>query len=111
MSNPTNKNYLIYNFELYDFNKLYELSLPISIVNITVDNISHLLVWNYVDKPRVDRAILTYPILICKLNDSDNLIMLDGMHRLQKAVWNNTKTLPCKYLTEEMLDACIIKDN
>lgn len=50
---------------------------------------------------RVERAILKYPIIIVKKSDGQWGMILDGHHRLQKAINNNVDKVPAKVLDIE----------
>lgn len=50
---------------------------------------------------RVQRAILDYPIIIVKKQDGSWGMILDGHHRLQKAINNNIETIKAKVLDIE----------
>lgn len=63
------------------------------------------------DIVRVNNADLTAPLLLTK--HYDKIMIIDGMHRLQKAVIKQVHELPSKYISEEMMIECLIskKDN
>ena len=72
------------------------------IVNIKVDDIkSKCIHLNKTDKKtliRSQKSDLNYPIIICKGLDGKWGMILDGHHRLKKAIDNNVETIKAKIL-------------
>lgn len=75
-------------------------TLPIKQFN--VDNLKWILEYDTPDPVRVASANLTAPILITMSNNRP--VVIDGLHRLAKAVAQGQKTIPGKLVAEDMLD-------
>ena len=56
---------------------------------------------------KITNADLSYPIII--YNDNGDLDVLDGLHRLSKAVILKRKTINVKYVTDDVLNKAKIK--
>lgn len=70
------------------------------------------LVWvieqvDFIDEARVRKADYSTPMLITK--DSGKELVVDGLHRLVKAVRNKIKTVPYRRVTEQVLKAATVK--
>jgi hypothetical protein len=72
------------------------------VVEILVDDIKDLCI--HKDKTdletlkRVNASDLSYYIIICKKTNNEYGMILDGHHRLQKAINNGIKYIKCKIL-------------
>lgn len=94
----------------YDINCAFEIADVKPIRNIAVDKLKWILKYlpdSSDDLERTDKSDLTAPILIA-LSKNGKLAVIDGSHRLQKAVNQKVKYLPAKYLTVKELKRCKI---
>lgn len=102
----------------YSVNKLLKLTKDLPITTIDVDTLK----WNLEsdknsqgeemfqsgsDKKRIADADLTAPIMVVKWNKK--LVVLDGIHRLSKAVKTKQASIVARMVTDEILDKCLIK--
>lgn len=55
--------------------------------------------YNKSDILRVKKADLTYPIVVAKITDED-ILVVDGFHRLNKYVDLKARMVPCKIIKE-----------
>ena len=99
-----------HNGKKYDLNKLLKLSEHLQTEQISVNKLIWIFKWdNPNDEPkRVKNADLNAPILVTLLKKQ--LVVLDGLHRLEKAVENNKKTILSIYIKQDILDKCEIKN-
>jgi hypothetical protein len=99
-----------HNKQDYSLNKLFDLSEnnPIAIVFIKdlkwqLQSATH----TSRDEVRVSNADIKVPVLILPYND--RWVIIDGMHRLEKAMSSNLKVLPAKIITQEQLNSAVKK--
>ncbi|MFP5433870.1 MAG: hypothetical protein ACLGIM_12240 [Alphaproteobacteria bacterium] len=59
------------------------------------------------DQSRVERADLRAPILVCR--DGSHLLVVDGLHRLAKAVEMGVQELPGRFVTNDVLAAARVQ--
>ena len=72
------------------------LSRDIPVETLPIEEIEKIRTVDTLDETRVLAADLAYPLLI--VEDEDRRWILDGNHRLQKAIDNNYKTIKVKLL-------------
>lgn len=85
----------------YDINLIFKLTEHSKVVKFKVKDLKWVLEYDNPDPVRVDKADLSAPILVHKLGNE--LVAVDGLHRLAKAVRDGVETLPGKWVTDEML--------
>ena len=86
----------IHNNMEYDLNKLLLISNNIPIEKIKTSELSWILKHTTVDKKRVRKSDTSFPLLITFDKVENKWVVLDGAHRLTKAVSENKKYLPVK---------------
>jgi len=72
------------------------------ILEIAVNEIVWVLQYSTADKDRVSNADTNVPILVTLDNGKE--LVIDGLHRLRKAVNKNLKTLPYRRVSKELFD-------
>ena len=94
------------NGKVYNLNKLFKLTKNKPTQMFPVSSLKWILAYTTVDIDRVKRADLEAPILVAKCNGS--YVVVDGAHRLTKAVSECVTCLPSKYVTQVELESTII---
>jgi DTW domain-containing protein YfiP len=56
------------------------------------------------DNIRIDRADLSAPCLIIWDPKEEKFVVIDGIHRLAKAIRDKIECLPCVKVTQELID-------
>lgn len=92
----------------YSLNKLERLVDKSKPIDIEVSKLKWILKYTKIFKFRVEKANIKYPILITKYGK--RWVVLDGAHRLQKAINENIKLLPAIKVTQEILSKAKLKD-
>lgn len=94
---------------IYDLNKIFlsVASEPINYIDVNE------LIWmlgpkTKNDKSRVMAADLSVPILITKYGDQE--LVVDGEHRLRKAVIKKVKQLPYRRVSQKVMQNAIVKN-
>lgn len=90
----------------YSVNKALEIAESIPVEYIDTDKLSWILEYTDTDPERVRNADLSFPLLVSYENNI--YYVLDGAHRLTKAVEENIKELPAKILSLDQLEQCKI---
>lgn len=93
--------------EEYDLNILLRLTSDSPIEEFLVSDLEWILEYSEPDSDRVTRANLSAPVLVTKWKGK--LTVIDGLHRLVKAVDQRVSTLPGKLVSEESLIESKIK--
>lgn len=93
----------------YSLNEIFKLVANSEIVKFKVSELEWILEFADTDQPRVANSDLTTPILVAKTKYEDKLVVLDGAHRLKKAVDRNVTLLPGRYVTDEQLQEALIE--
>ena len=101
----------IHNNMEYDLNKLLLISNNIPIEKIKTSELCWILKHTTVDKKRVRKSDTSFPLLITFDKVENKWVVLDGAHRLTKAVSENKKYLPVKKVPEKMLEECVLVQN
>ena len=90
----------------YSINKILSTVDNKNVVEIDVSK----LIWVFeYDNPRIDRikkANIKYPIIA--VEDNNELVAIDGLHRLAKMYLLDIKKAKCKMITTEELQSCMI---
>lgn len=97
----------------YNLNKLFKIASKKKIYKIPVEKLKWILSTSAeVDNDRVDQADLSAPILFTTIFDKESnqelYLVIDGFHRLTKAVNNNIEYIPGKFITSEELETALI---
>lgn len=88
----------------YLLNPLVKFADKIPIRELPVTDLKWILDVNPHDKyydQRVEDADISIPLLVCKWND--RYVVLDGLHRLAKAVELNKKVISVKLIGDKLL--------
>lgn len=107
------------NGNFYDMNTILDLSRDIEdIEEFDVSTLEWVLDYDKARlddlktaEERVDSADTSVPILIYldqTQPENEEWVVVDGIHRLAKAIINNDKTIPAKILTDEIMDRAFI---
>jgi len=103
-----------HNGKKYNLNKLFRLVDKIEDNEVPVDQLVWIFEFDdpYNETTRIENADTTIPILVTWLveDNRSQLVVLDGLHRLAKAASENKLVIPCKYVTNEILDKCKFKN-
>lgn len=91
----------------YDLNKLFKLTEHTPVKMYDVSDLEWILEYTNVDDDRVEQADISEPILIVRYQGM--YAVVDGAHRLTKAVQERVDQLPGKLVTHKQLDAVKIK--
>ena len=102
------KSTFIHNDIEYDLNKLFELTSETKSEKTDIKLLDWVLQYTDVDIKRVKKADINIPIIIT--NSNNKLVVLDGVHRLQKAIDNKDKFILTKFIDEKELEKCKIKN-
>ena len=100
----------------YNLNKLFKLTENIIVEDFTVDDLSWVLEYDTPDPERVDQADVTVPILVTRAieDGEERLVVVDGLHRLARAIQDDLLTIQGKMVSEDILAKCdltvLIKD-
>jgi hypothetical protein len=81
----------------YDFDAVMSIAEKLPTEQCPVDKLSWVLKYDTADKNRTNKADISFPLIVAKSVDN-KLTVIDGLHRLNKAVRENVKTLPIKYI-------------
>jgi len=92
-----------HNGVLYDLNAIFRATAHLPVLTIKVNRLK----WVYdprkpVDQARVDRADLDAPCLVTPWNGRE--LVVDGFHRMVKAVQTNTPTLTYRRVSPQVLE-------
>ena len=91
------------NDKTYSVDDLIKQSKDNMIIKFNVDDLDWILKVTDVDESRVKEADLSAPILVyndISQKNKQQLVVLDGAHRLTKAKRNNLETIKCKLLSD-----------
>lgn len=94
----------------YDLNYIWKAVSKDPILFIDIRKLVWVLEYvEEIDEERVSRADYTTPLLVAK--DTAKDLVIDGLHRLIKAVRDKVKTLPYRYVSEQVLKLATIKNS
>ena len=88
----------------YDFDSVMSIAEKMPTKTCSVDKLSWVLEYDTPNKERLERADITVPLIVTK-SVNGKLAAIDGLHRLAKAVRDNVKTLPVKYIKPSELES------
>ena len=100
------KSTFIHNDVEYNLNKLLELVENVKSEKTEVKLLEWVLEYSDIDKKRVKEADINIPIIIT--NSNNKLVVLDGAHRLSKAIEEGNEYILTKFVDEEKLKRCKI---
>lgn len=119
----SNEGKFTHNGVKYNLNKALKISHSRPTIKVKTADISWILGYNFVNvdgkmvcyscrkgpdnwhEERINKADLVAPIITTKEND--RIIVLDGIHRLDKAMRMGIEELPAKSLSKEDLELCL----
>lgn len=92
--------------KLYDLNRIFEAVEHEPVQQIAVKELIWVLQYDSPDRRRVERADLSAPILVTRYQGKE--LVVDGLHRLAKAVQMNQATLPYRRVSPEAMRHALI---
>jgi hypothetical protein len=92
----------------YDLNKILRMSSHQPVREIAVSEIDWVLPHCHPIPERVERADLRAPILVTTYRGRQ--LVVDGEHRLARAVRDGVKHLPYRRVSGEVMIACFVAD-
>jgi hypothetical protein len=92
---------------LYDLNALLILTEHLPVLDFPVSLLEWVLEWDTPDPERLKTADPSVPVLVA--NYRDELVTVDGLHRLTKAVELGLDIIPGIFVSDEMLAMVEIK--
>lgn len=95
------------NGKVYNLNKLFQQTDNVKVIIYPVSKLKWVLKYCEPDPQRVAAADIEAPLLIAEMDK--RIVVVDGLHRLTKAVQLNINTLPVKILTSKMLENALIE--
>ena len=90
----------------YDLNKLLKLTSTEKGNYFPIKELKWILSHTKIEKNRVEKADISYPILIGKMNSK--WVVYDGVHRLTKAIEEDRKTIKAIKVSSYLLNKCKI---
>jgi len=92
-----------HNGSFYDLNYIFQATELTRVEQIAVHEVKWILRHcDGLDPDRVKRADLTIPILVCKYRNKE--LVIDGLHRLAKAILVGQDKLPYKRVTKDVFE-------
>lgn len=102
MSYYTEKGSFTHDGVRYDIEKAFELARTLPTQRFKVKDLKWVLAYDTPDPERVSRADLSAPILVA-LDKTGRLTVIDGLHRLTKAVQEGHTRIMGKYIEPSKL--------
>lgn len=97
----------IHNGNEYSINKLFKITQDAKINKTKIDLLSWIVEFDTTDDTNRNNHIdLSIPIIITISNNK--YVVLDGVHRLKKAINDNNDYILTKYIDEDLLKECMI---
>ncbi len=88
----------------YSVNKLLQVAKNLRVHSIPVSALSWNIDTSTMDQHRVYAADISVPVLVTPYKDM--LTVIDGAHRIAKAMNSGVDTISCKYITPGLLSQC-----
>ena len=79
-----------------------------SITKVALTDVAWVLPYTFVDTDSIEKANLKIPILVT-MNSKNKVTVIDGAHRVTKAIDEGVISLPAKWVTKSMLKKALIK--
>lgn len=95
-----------HNSKLYDINKILQIVENKSSKLFPISRLKWILNHTKVWKNRIQKADLKYPIIITKENGK--YIVIDGVHRLTKAISLHNKEILAKYISKREIESALL---
>lgn len=98
------------NSNVYNLNYIFKAVEDEPVEQIAIIDLIWILKHvDYLDPDRVQKADVSIPILVTKYRNKE--LVVDGLHRLAKAVNSRMKDLPYKRVSKEVFEASKIKSS
>jgi predicted esterase YcpF (UPF0227 family) len=101
------KSTFIHNDIEYDLNKLFDMTSETKAEKTDIKLLDWVLQYTDIENNRVKKADINIPIIIT--NSNNKLVVLDGVHRLQKSIDNGNEYILTKFIDEKELEKIEIK--
>jgi hypothetical protein len=88
----------------YRLDPLLRLTATRAPTKVLVRRLVWILEFEDLDPARVARANMSVPLIVTRTDDA-RLVVVDGVHRLQKAVGQGATSSMCKFVTRAELEA------
>jgi len=92
----------------YDLNTIFDISENYLPVTLKVSDLEWILEFTDIDNDRLEKADYTIPILVSILDG--RFVVIDGIHRLKKAINEEIIELQCKLLSDTDLNKSLIEN-
>lgn len=103
----------VHDGKTYDINKLFKLADHLKVDLYRVSDLTWILNFDVPEPSTYDAVNINFPVLITRWYDESvkawRHVVIDGLHRLNKARVNKVSHIPGKMIPAEMLEQCIIK--
>lgn len=100
------KSIVTHNSKNYDLNKIFRIVNNKSTKLFLISKLKWILKYTDSNKTRISKSNIKYPIIIVKENNK--YFVIDGIHRLQKAINQNEKLILVKRITQKELNSAKI---
>lgn len=97
-----------HNGQEYSINGLLRIASKKPITLFPTNTLAWILKYTTLYADRIKVANYTFPLLVT-IEDYNNVIVLDGAHRLARAVLDNIQALPCIILTQKEIESTLVK--
>ena len=115
MTNKSNQVYqegsdstALHDGKLYQLDTLFKLTKDRKVTLIPIAKLTWVLKYSTIDERRVKTADLNAPLLVYH-DKKYGLTVIDGVHRLTKALRNHISSLPAYLLTDADLKSALFK--
>jgi hypothetical protein len=96
----------------YDLNKIFRISHKKEVKNVPVEDLKWILQFvpdENSDQDRTAKADLNAPVIVVR--QKDRSVVVDGVHRLRKAVSQKNSSIKAVYITPLELKSAVIATN
>ena len=92
----------------YDLNTVFKYVDRNIVTKVAVSELAWVLPRTMIDEDRLKKVDLTIPILVT-MDTKKRIAVIDGAHRLTKAVNEGVLSLPAKWVSKTILKKALIK--
>ena len=92
----------------YDLNIVLQCVAYSRVTKVAISELAWILPHTFVDTDRVEKANLKIPILVT-MDSKNRVAVIDGAHRVTKAVDEGVIALPAKWVSKSMLKKALLK--
>ena len=92
----------------YDLNTVFKCVDKNNVTKVAVSELVWVLPHTMIDEDRLKKVDLTIPILVT-MDAKKRIVVIDGAHRLTKAVNDGVLSLPAKWVSKTILKKALIK--